>query len=198
MGTLPNVTLNGFEQIVNDICTLSNSRGISWNPLITPSTRRPWNAYAQANLGLVTQTNLTFARSVISNWRIGPYNKTSGKAVSVGNDISGSPAPFRSLLFPVWQMAPINQNYKAIFLEPHSFVGTRQQIIDLGLASQKGNQPCIHSFWGNISLLDPMFYRSSILFVSQEDSRTFCSWFKMLLLGHPPRCMLLCMASTRT
>jgi len=139
MGTLPNVTLNGFEQIVNDICTLSNSRGISWNPLITPSTRRQWNAYAQANLGLVTQTNLTFARSVISNWKVGPYNKTSGNSVPVGNDISGSPAPFRSFLFPVWQMAPISQNYKAIFLEPHSFVGTRQKIIDLGLASQKGD-----------------------------------------------------------
>ena len=170
MGALPNVTLNGFEQIVNDICTLSNSRGISWNPLLTPTTRQPWNAYAQANLGLVTQSNLTFARSVISNWRVGPYNKTSGKAVSVSNVISGSPAAFNTFLFPgkklfrlchspynpyylnpfsplsppslvtaVWQMAPIVQNYKAIFLEPHSFVGTRQQIIDLALQSQKGD-----------------------------------------------------------
>ena len=145
MGTLPNVTLNGFEQIVNDICTLSNSRGISWSPVIVPSSRKPWTAYAQANLGLVTQTNLTFARTVISNWRVGPYNKSSGSAVSVGNVISGSPAAFNTMLFPVWQMAPIRQNYKAIFLETHSFIGTRQKIIDLALTSQKGNlKKCIY------------------------------------------------------
>ncbi len=166
IGKLPNATLIGFEDIMIDIATLSNCRGISWNPLVLPSTRKGWESYAQGALGMLTGTNVSDARHYISNWKIGPYNKTSGSNVRVGNEISGSPAAFRSMLFPVWQvlpfslcshptppsiapsshtqtpdtqqMAPIKENYKAIFLEPHSFVGSRQEIIDLGLASREG------------------------------------------------------------
>jgi len=112
MGKLPNVTLSGFENIMNAICQLSNSRAISWSPLVQPNTRAAWTAYAQSNLGLVTATNLTDAQKKIVNWKIGAYNKSSGASVPVKPVISGTPAPYNTWLFPVWQMAPIAPNYK--------------------------------------------------------------------------------------
>lgn len=130
IGALPNVTLPGFNIIMNQICALATLRAISFSPLLSLNNRNQWEAYAAANAALLDGPS-SLTNSTKGSWIIadGIYNKTKlGKKVKVGNFAWGSTHP--TLFFPVWQIAPIASNAAAVMFDLHAAYGTRQETID--------------------------------------------------------------------
>ena len=112
-GSLPNVTLPGFDVIMNDIGTLAGLGAITFSPLVTNSTRHQWEAYAISHASLLNSTDPEDTWKVtdgIGNISAVPYIYNSGLN-------SNSPEP--SWLFPYWQVtSPYYENM--IMLDPRS------------------------------------------------------------------------------
>lgn len=124
----PFVTMNGFDEIVKNHILLASARSASFNPYITPSTRAAWESYAKNNVNLLVSSPLVdtyFGPNAVWPTKQGMYMKVataSGGKVNK-NDTQdttayGSPYPYAA--FPVWQIAPLATNYKAVMYDLHS------------------------------------------------------------------------------
>lgn len=118
--TWPNVTLPGFEVIGDQLIGLSQSRAVSFNPVIpNAATGRPkFDAYALEEQYLQVGYNPAKVLWPISK---GIYAKNSAGTpiVATGNPASAS---YPNVLVPVWQIAPIASNMKAVMYDLHSEV----------------------------------------------------------------------------
>jgi hypothetical protein len=132
VGTMPNVTLPGFEDIFGDLIKLASLRGCDFDPLVTTDNRKAWEAYAAENVGLLEGPDALWNRSAsgYTGWLVsdGIYNKTkAGFAYDMGyNEWAERP----EWLFPVWQIAPIEEEHYAVMHNPYSMNKKRAQLYD--------------------------------------------------------------------
>lgn len=112
--TWPNATLLGFESIFKNSQRLVSSRAISFNPIIkTNEQRRQWEQYAVESAPLL-QAPANIYTGAAQTWKIvnGIYKRSAnGTRVS---DPSNPP------LVPIWQITPIESNFRAIMYNLHS------------------------------------------------------------------------------
>lgn len=132
----PNVTLAGFEQISSSQLLVAEARAISFNPLIHQSSRRLWEAYAAANVGLL-YAPASLSKSIGGSWPVsnGIYMKTSSGS-RIYNSYNDSGSLYPEIHVPVWQIAPILNNTKAVMYNLHS-EPKRQLALDLAIKSKR-------------------------------------------------------------
>jgi hypothetical protein len=137
---LPNVTFPGYEAIAIKINSLASLRALSFAPLVDtsiPGQRAQFEAFARKNIGtLGFDWRKVNNKTMLSNLALGIYNKTASGNKRDGNYIPGTKYP--TMLFPVWQIAPINQNGGAVMHDPHSTVGSRMQTIERVIEAKSG------------------------------------------------------------
>jgi CHASE domain len=127
-GTSPNFTLPGFESEMTVLMELSGSKTIVFYPLVTNETRHGWEAYADANVDIVT---LNGGRTVAD----GIYTQSSTGIVSSPSHAFGSNHP--TWLFPVWQIAPSTLTSSIIMYDPYGVIGSRRSCIDRVIQTSK-------------------------------------------------------------
>ena len=80
-------------------------------------------------------------------YRYGIFTKSSFKtSVRVSDTIPGGDSRFQRMLFPIWQIAPLEPgSATVVFLDPHSWAGTRFETIEKILAAgNTSHTPCYH------------------------------------------------------
>ena len=117
VGKPPYITLPGFESIMKRINELAQLRAIRFAPLVNATTRVKWEAYAVANAHLLHGHNLSVSFGIYS----------PGHVHDTGYVFR---SPYPTLLFPVWQTAPIATTQHGIMSDPHSIPDSRSQTID--------------------------------------------------------------------
>ena len=147
----PFFSLPGLQGYFPELATLGGHiRTMNWNPMVDASNtslRSKWEEWAKKNIatqtyGLSNNQSL-FATINSTAYKYGIYNKTNGHQKRAGNVITQGDPRFSSWLFPLWQESPLDSTTApAVFLEPHSFLGSRLKTIDKILAvgsTGKGN-----------------------------------------------------------
>lgn len=125
----PNVTLTGFNEIMQSEITLSQSRAVSFNPIVSLASKKAFDRYAidaeYLNRGY---------DSKLVDWPIskGIYSKNANgmKITASGMNTSAYPA----VLVPVWQIYPMAGNMKAVMYDLHS-EAYRMQALDHVMAT---------------------------------------------------------------
>lgn len=181
-GSMPFTTLPGFEQIAATMMLSSDlggvaARAVSWNPIIDmtiPGRRARFEVYVNSSAvasslssavrapgclcssGVCSYTGASCSSGCAWGVNQGIYSKLNGCNVAAGSDGSSR---YPSRLVPVWQIAPIAQNSKAIMYNLHSEV-VRQTALDNLFASG------LPQFTGLINLVQDSAQRpSTIIFV---------------------------------
>ena len=168
-GAPPFMTVPGLQNITSQLLQMSgNIRSLSWLPLVDttdPTLRPAWESWAKQNFVLQTAGYgvKNFAIVNTTAYKFGIYNKTSlTTRVRAGSFIPGGDPRFSHWLFPIWQIAPLNGNAGAMFLEPHQFVGTRFHTIEKLLNAGYGGGA---AFTDVVQLvIDPSFRPSTTFF----------------------------------
>lgn len=134
--TWPNVTIGGFEQISASHLKIAQARAISFDPLIVESNRRPWEVYA-ANYMKSLHVPTSVYGSFEESWPVsnGIFMKTS-TGVKIYNPYNDTGSIYPQIHVPIWQIAPIVNNSKAIMYNQHS-ESRRCEALDLSIKSKK-------------------------------------------------------------
>ena len=120
IGTAPNITLPGYEAIMNPLSELASSRTIAFFPVVSSSNRGGWESYAKQHvIDLNGPSHLK--TSTGGSWTVanGIYAKDStGKNVRSPGYSASSAYP--DILIPLWQITNISANYVGIMYDTHS------------------------------------------------------------------------------
>jgi hypothetical protein len=120
IGTAPNVTLPGYEAMMNPLSELASSRTIAFFPVVTSNNRGGWESYAKNHVDLLHGPPQLKA-STGGSWTVadGIYAKDStGKNVRSSGYSASSTYP--DILTPLWQITNISANYVGIMYDTHS------------------------------------------------------------------------------
>jgi hypothetical protein len=136
IGTIPNITLPGYDAVMIPLSYLSSSRTISFSPIISTSTRHEWESYAKQHVNdlngpsqLTTSTN--------GSWTVkdGIYARnTNGNKIKSPGYSPNSLYP--DILTPLWQVTNISVNYLGIMYDTHSDK-MRMIAIDQAISTKK-------------------------------------------------------------
>ena len=136
---LPNFTLQNFEKTMNSLAISANCRYIAFAPLINNTTRLGWEAYAAKNVQMLNGPP-SLTTSINGSWTVadGIYNISVSGVHSYDLGYTGKDTPYPYWIFPIWQVAPIAQNFDLVMLDSHALkTGGRQSSIDQALTSRK-------------------------------------------------------------
>lgn len=98
---------------------MSVARAISFNPKIDPSNAPQWEIYAGSKINIPSPENY-YDNVNLVNSAIKIFKRVSGIPVATDQNLACSSDPNHNVYFPVWQIAPINLNKKAIMFDLHS------------------------------------------------------------------------------
>lgn len=102
----PNITLHDFEGIMSVLSKSSGVRYIAFSPLVTDLTRHSWENYAATNVNVLNGPS-SLSKSINGSWTVADGIST----ISSSNNKVHQPFDASStLLFPVWQVAPLIPN----------------------------------------------------------------------------------------
>ena len=130
----PNATMPDFQEQAEGQLKLSNGRALSFNPIITQDVNRlEWEAHA-AKSAWILEDESSMTSELSLAW---PDNRTVSFGI-YSNDMDGNViydpgynpgSNFTNVLVPIWQIAPIVTNKKAIMFNLHS-EKNRQRALD--------------------------------------------------------------------
>lgn len=150
--------MEGFEAKSTYLLLLAGARAVSFNPLINGSlAKKQWEAYAKSNGHKLDSYSLVL--STPGTWPAdkGIYRKTATGAKIFDNTFDSNSA-YPWVKVPIWQIAPIMSNVKAVMYNLHSET-FRAAALD---AAIKAKQPAMTDV---IQLVQDSFPRpSSIIF----------------------------------
>ena len=122
-----NVTIPDFQEQTAALLTIADGRALSFNPIITQNTDRiQWEAHATHSAWILGSSSLIHTPiSKDSEWpdnrtvSFGIYSSNAEREViyDPGHQINST---FPNVLVPVWQIAPILGNEKAVMYNLHS------------------------------------------------------------------------------
>ena len=144
IGTLPNVTIPGFDGVMTKVANLADLSHIFFAPLVTNKTRSNFEKYTKNNMGLLQngpsmiKTRPNGCLSSKCAWIIAdgisyPVNGVKQRVPDFLPDTE-----FPTIHFPVWPVAPISSFYKSIMIDIHAFSGSRKITVDQVLKTKKG------------------------------------------------------------
>ena len=111
----PNVTLHGFQHILNELISVPKGMIITWQPRISKDNRKSWEQYAYKEI----DTNGPDILRTGLQWPIKNGVKTVKKYTDTGLPIYEY-AKYDDLnpydLFPLWQIAPLNEFTKDLIM----------------------------------------------------------------------------------
>ena len=131
----PNVTIPDFQEQTVGSLAIVDGRAISWNPIITQNVnRKQWEAYATESISVFGNESAITAPLPNSKW---PDNRTISFGIysrDVNNNVIYDPgyspnSTNPNIMVPVWQIAPIKTNEKAVMFNLHSEFN-RMQALD--------------------------------------------------------------------
>ena len=139
----PNVTLTGYDALMTTIVELADLRAIAFAPLVTSKNRYGFEKYAKTNVNKLggpiglNQRPIGCTTSAC-HWIVsdGIYYLENGRKKPVPNSISDSEFP--DIHFPLWHIAPLKPNYKAIMIDIHASTGPRKVTAEKLLKTKKG------------------------------------------------------------
>jgi hypothetical protein len=126
--TWPNATMPDFQEQAEGQLLLAEGRALSFNPIITNKTRQEWEAHATESAPILGAESLVTRQDNSS--RIvadGIFRTTSGAIVDDSGISLESAYPYTDV--PVWQIAPIEGNSKAVMFNLHA-EPNRQRALD--------------------------------------------------------------------
>jgi signal transduction histidine kinase/CheY-like chemotaxis protein len=146
LDTLLNVTLLSYEEFVTPLLKLTNTRSISFAPLVTNITRKGWEKYIIThpyNDDLFTK-----------NWSLykGIYNYSNNIASVHNNFIYGSKYP--TYFFPIWQTSPYILTKNFIMLDIHTSFATK--VIDTMILTKQSVISDIITLTIDYSIIKPI------------------------------------------
>jgi hypothetical protein len=120
IGTIPNITLLGYDDVMNPLSDLASTRRITFSPIVTKNNRDKWESYARQHIDdLNGPSDLKI--SINNSWTIndGMYERLSnGKNIRSSGYSPTSVYP--DILTPIWQITNISINYESIMYDTHS------------------------------------------------------------------------------
>jgi CHASE domain len=135
---LPYYTMPGFDNIVSGINQLSKSRITSLSPVVKNTSRLEWEQFAKDNVGSL-HGPASLRISTNGSWIVsdGIFSTDSlGRQSTSRNFVPESMYP--DLMFPIWQVAPLQMNAVAVMFDPHAKQGTRMFAIDRAISTMQG------------------------------------------------------------
>ena len=131
----PNVTIPDFQEQAKAMLAIANGRAISFNPIITQDVNRlEWEAHAAATAEILGDP-LLVTPDPEAEWpdnrtvSFGIYSRDQDKNVIYDPGYDPNSTFYKDVMVPVWQIAPIENNSKAIMFNLHSET-YRQQALD--------------------------------------------------------------------
>lgn len=131
----PNVTMPDFQEQANAMLAIADGRAISFNPIITQDVNRlEWEAHAAATAEILGDP-LLVTPDPEAEWpdnrtvSFGIYSRDQDKNVIYDPGYAPNSTFHKNVMVPVWQIAPIENNSKAIMFNLHSET-YRQQALD--------------------------------------------------------------------
>jgi len=131
----PNVTIPDFQEQAKAMLTIADGRAISFNPIITQDVNRlEWEAHATATAEILGDP-LLVTPDPDTEWpdnrtvSFGIYSRDKDKNVIYDPGYAPNSTYYKDVMVPVWQIAPIENNSKAIMYNLHSETN-RQQALD--------------------------------------------------------------------
>jgi len=130
----PNATMPDFQEQAAGQLKLANGRALSFNPIITQDVNRlQWEAHAEESAWILGDESLVAPDPSLS-W---PNNRTVAFGIysrDDGGNVVYDPgyAPgsrYEDVMVPVWQIAPIETNQKAVMFNLHG-EKNRQRALD--------------------------------------------------------------------
>ena len=135
VGAAPNITLPGYESMMNDVIKMAALRSLQFAPLVKASQRKQWESYATSHLYLLNGPQ-SLNHSTDGSWTVkdGIFNFSPdrSKKVSAISNVVGSTHP--DWLFPLWQIAPIMSNAAVVMLDVHEEQST---VVDTVIATMR-------------------------------------------------------------
>ena len=144
--TAPNMTLPGFEEIMNDLLPFAKLRSIQFAPLVHTNQATAWVDYAQRHVAELRGPASLTQRSSGADWVVadGIFQFAPDHVHKVKSPLSFPDSAYPNWLFPLWQVAPIANNAGVVMLEVHEQNG-HHHLID-GLLQQTQKEPvAVHS-----------------------------------------------------
>ena len=130
----PNATMPDFQEQAEGQLKLANGRALSFNPIITQDVDRlQWEAHATESAWILGDESLITPDPSLA-WpdnrtvSFGIYSRDSNGNVVYDPGYAES-SRFPYVLVPVWQIAPIETNQKAVMFNLH-WEGNRQRALD--------------------------------------------------------------------
>ena len=131
----PNVTIPDFQEQAMAMLDIADGRAISFNPIITQDVNRlEWEAHAAATAEILGDP-LLVTPDPEAEWpdnrtvSFGIYSRDQDKNVIYDPGYAPNSTFYKDVMVPVWQIAPIENNSKAIMYNLHSET-YRQQALD--------------------------------------------------------------------
>jgi len=119
----PNVTISNFEEQTMDLLTAAVGRAISFNPIVTNETRRSFEEYAASMAGNFGADSLLVAENVgdrVVSDGIFCSCAVDGGIISQQDDPGlHAHTKYPTWMVPVYQIAPIKSNSKAVLYNLH-------------------------------------------------------------------------------
>ena len=118
----PNMTLPGFEEIMNGVLPFAQLRSIQFAPLVRTDQAASWEQYARHHVAdLDGPSSLSVKRSS-DDWVVadGIFQFTPDGRNKVKSPTSFGNSAYPHWLFPLWQVAPIANNAGVVMLEVHN------------------------------------------------------------------------------
>ena len=106
-----------FESQYAQLGQLSVARALSFNPMIVPGSSSAWESWAANE---ITSSSNSYDDGNKVNNQIKIFKKVNGVVLATSQNSDCSSDPNHNVYFPVWQIAPISSNTKAIMFDLHS------------------------------------------------------------------------------
>jgi len=126
----PNITLPHFGDQAEGLLEVAEGIALSFNPIITNTTRDEWEVYATESAHMIGEEKLT--NRSCDECRIvgdGIFRKTDGVVVDDPGYSPESRYPYH--MVPVWQIYPTAQNWKAVMFNLHSEMHRQHALDDM-------------------------------------------------------------------
>lgn len=128
--TWPNATMPDFQEQASGQLLLSDGRALSFNPIITNETRDMWEAHANESASILGAEQLVIRNGTSRIVADGIYRRVDGV---VADDPGYTPESemYPYTMVPVWQIAPIAGNERAVMFNLHSETNRRRALDDM-------------------------------------------------------------------
>lgn len=137
-GLLPNFTMPDYEETVDVIGGIAGLRYVAFSPLVTASSRHAWETYAALNADLLGGPP-SLTTSTAGSWTIANGICDFGSTgYPLNEKCYPAPSSNSSTYFPIWQVAPIDQNVALVMVDVYSlYAGRATSVIDQAIKYRK-------------------------------------------------------------